>query len=359
MWLVAGVAGLAVGNADAADAFIDRLQPANKDSGYQRDDAWVWCGSIIQGPAGRWHMFASTWTKDVAFTPNWLTNSRVVRAVADHPEGPYTYAGEVLPPRGGDYWDGKMTHNPSVMKVGDTYVLFYTGSTYDGPTPNATTPPLNRESPMRLQARANQRIGIATAPHPAGPWLRRDRPIIAPRPGQWDALLTTNPAPCLRPDGSILLLYKSTTDDRSRLQYGVALATQFDGPYERLREDPIQWNEDPKISYEDAFVWRKDDKYHVIFNDMTGRITGEDHAGGYAESANGIDWVLGQNPKAYSRTVRWSDGTSTIQGSLERPQLILQNGHPTHLVCATADGPGGFSRASHTWNIVIPLAPED
>jgi hypothetical protein len=341
----------------APRSFISRLLPAPVGGGFQREDSWIWCGSVIRGDDGLWHMFASMWTKSVPFNPNWLTNSRVVRATATNPLGPYTYAAEVLPPRGGNFWDGKMTHNPTVHRVGNTFLLFYTGTTYDGPIPDAGSPAIRRDSPLRLQARANQRIGLATAPSPAGPWTRLDRPILDVRPGQWDALLTTNAAPCIEPDGSVLLLYKSTGHDRDTLKYGVARAAHFRGPYERVGTAPIRWNDDPKISYEDAFVWREDGEYRVIFNDMTGRITGEDHAGGYATSRDGLSWQLGTPPKAYSRRVRWSDGTEVVQGSLERPQLILQNGHPTHLVCATADGPGGFTRASRTWSVVIPLAP--
>lgn len=213
----------------AATAFIDRLLPAPRDGGFRRDDAWIWCGAVIQGDDGRWHMFASMWTKQVAFTPNWLTNSRVVRAVAARPEGPYQYVEDVLPPREG-HWDGRMTHNPTIHRHGNTYLLYYTGSTYDGPMPDGSSPPVRRDSPMRLQARANQRIGLATAPSPAGPWTRPDRPILEVRPGEWDALLTTNAAPCVAPDGSVLLLYKSTAREGDTLKYGVARAAAFPRP---------------------------------------------------------------------------------------------------------------------------------
>lgn len=337
--------------------FIERLLPAPRAGGFQRDDWWVWCGSAIRGEDGRYHLFASVWPKTVAFTPNWLTNSRVVRAVADRPEGPYTYAEDVLPPRGDGFWDGKMTHNPTIHRCGSTYLLFYTGTTYDGPIPDGASEKLRHDSTLRRQARANQRIGLATAPSPTGPWTRPDRPILDVRPDKWDALLLTNAAPCVAADGSVLLLYKSTTHDRDTLKYGVARARQFRGPYERVGDAPIKWSDDPKISYEDAFIWREDGEYRMIFNDMTGRLTGEDHAGGYATSPDGLSWKIGYTPKAYSRRVRWDDGTETVQGSLERPQLLIQDGRPTHLICATADGPGGFARASRTWSVVIPLAP--
>lgn len=97
--------------------FNTRLLPAPVNGGYREADHWIWCGSVIRGDDGQFHMFASRWTKDVPFNPNWLTNSRVVRAVSQTPEGPYTYVEDVLPPRGPRYWDGMMTHNPTIRPL--------------------------------------------------------------------------------------------------------------------------------------------------------------------------------------------------------------------------------------------------
>ncbi len=333
-------------------SFESRILSAPVNGGYREPDNWIWCGSVIRGDDGQFHMFASRWSKSVPFAPNWLTNSCVVRAVSPTPEGPYIYVEDVLPPRGAQYWDGMMTHNPTIHRWGDIYLLYYTGTTYSGPQPHAGAA---SDTQMR-EAQANQRIGLATAPSPAGPWSRLDRPILEPRPGSWDGLITTNPAPCIQNDGKVLLLYKSIEAWRCPIRYGIAGAARFDAPYERLSNTPFDPLRDPSLSYEDAFVWQEDGMFNMIFNDMTGRITGEDHAGAHALSEDGVNWQLADPPKAYSRTVRWSDGTITNQGSFERPQLLLQHGRPTHLFAATGDGPGGYWNATHTWNAVIPLA---
>ncbi|MFW5799092.1 MAG: glycosyl hydrolase family 43, partial [Planctomycetota bacterium] len=163
-------------------AFIDRLQPAARNGGFRMDDYWVWCGSVIRGGDGRWHMFASRWPKALTFIPHWLTNSEVVRASADNPVGPYTFEEVVLPPREG-VWDGRMTHNPTIHRCGDTWLLYYTGTTYSGPVP---TPEAQLEwgGPVQLEARANQRIGLAVAPSVTGPWRRFDQPVLEARPGR-------------------------------------------------------------------------------------------------------------------------------------------------------------------------------
>src|SRR5262245_45244510 len=89
-----------------------------RNGGFRMEGYWVWCGSVIKGDDGRYHMFASRWPKDITFHPGWMTNSEIVRAVADRPEGPYVFQQVVLPARGADYWDGRSTHNPSITRHG-------------------------------------------------------------------------------------------------------------------------------------------------------------------------------------------------------------------------------------------------
>lgn len=101
---------------------------------------------------------------------------------------------------------------------------------------------------------------------------------------------------------------------------------------------------------EDPFVWHDGKRFRMLAKDMTGEITGELHAGAAFESDDGINWrCLG---KGYSRTIRNENGGEFRFGSLERPQLLLnEHGEPEYLFAAVADGPGGFRNAAHTWNI--------
>jgi len=158
----------------------------------------------------------------------------------------------------------------------------------------------------------------------------------------------------VRPDGSVLLYYRSNTPDGLRI--GLTGAEHYAAPYHRLAEDPVL--QFPAGYVEDPFVWSADDQYELIAKDMTGEICGERGAGIHAHSPDGLQWELSDPARAYSRRVLWDDGSVTVQGALERPQLLLQNGRPTHLFAATGDGPGGFEHATRTWNLVIPLAAE-
>ena len=334
-------------------AFIDRLLPAPVDGGFRMKDYWVWCGSTTRGHDGKYHMFAARWPKELPFFDGYKVYSEIVRAVSDRPVGPYAFQEVVLPARAATFWDGQMTHNPTIHKHGSTYLLFYIGATYTEPKPTAaelhagtTTKP--------AESYAAIGIGLATAPAVTGPWTRRDSPILEPRPGKWDSTIVTNPAPCILEDGRILLLYRSNTPNGLRL--GAAMAAGPDEPFLRIHDDPVLIFEGGN-HVEDPFVWRAGDHLELLAKDLTGGITGEVNAGIHATSTDGIDWQLMDPPKAYTRAILWDDGTTTVQGCVERPQLLIDeaDGVPTHIFCATADGPGGFRDASNTWNMVIPL----
>jgi hypothetical protein len=339
-------------------SFPYRILPAPKDGGFRLEDYWVWCGSVVQGEDGRFHMFASRWPKAYRMSPHWLFGSEIVRASSDTPEGPYRFEEVVLARRDPSFFDGRSQHNPSIKKWGDTYLLFYFGATYEDDPPA----PGDDISPERyLRTWNRKRIGLATSTSVFGPWERPDAPLLEPRPGHWDATITTNPSAAILPDGTTYLIYKSRRGDGATLQLGVARAASPLGPYERLSDRPIFEFENPDFHVEDPYLWHADGRFHVLmkddFKNGCGGITGEWGAGVYATSVDCLNWEIADPPKAYSRTVLWDDGTTTVQPNLERPNLLFQNGVATHLFCATGSGSRPWS-FEHTWNLCLPLQHE-
>ena len=340
------------------NAFINKLEPAPVDGGFRMEEYWVWGGSPIQGEDGMYHLFVSRWKKDMPFYIGYVFQSEVVRAVAEKPEGPYEFAEVVLEKRGPEYWDGMMTHNPTIRKYGDSYLLFYIGATYDFPKPKIPVTQhdsLNTADQWALRNKVYNtiRIGMATSNSVYGPWQRLDKPVLDIRPDKWDNSVVTNPAPFIGKNGEIFLIYRFNTHEGLRL--GIAKADSLGAPFLRISDEPI-FHFDDKRFCEDPFVWWNGEQYEVIMKDLTGNITGEWHAGVHGYSQNGIDWEIADPPKAYSRTIGWTNGDTTTQGSFERPQLLLnEKGQPTHLFAATADGPGGFRNATETWCMVVPL----
>lgn len=332
--------------------FIDRLGPAPVKAGFSQPDYWVWGGHPVLGEDGRYHLFVARWPKQRPFFKGYIVSSEVVRAVADTPVGPYEFQEVVLPPRGAGFWDGRMTHNPTVRRYGDRLLLFYIGATFEGPIPTAEDL-LHRDCKIPDQTYATIRIGMATADSVFGPWERREAPILLPRPGKWDGTVVTNPAPCICEDGGILLYYRSNTPDGLRI--GLARANDPDSPFLRVCEDPVLQLHG-RAFVEDPYVWQTGNGYQMLAKDMTGEITGERHAGVHLLSGDAVSWEPAPHPKAYSRRVCWDDGTVTEQGHLERPQLLLKEGEPAYLFAATADGsPGQWDDLSRSWNMVIPL----
>lgn len=316
---------------------------------------WVWCGSVVRGADKRFHMFASRWPRTLPFMLGYTLRSEVVHAVADHAVGPYHFVDIALPARGPEHWDGRMTHNPTIHKWRGKYYMYYIGSSYSEPSP-ADDAKLDTQQDRNLSQRSWEaiRIGVGVADSLDGPWVRFDRPILDVRPDKWDHRLVTNPAPCIRDDGTTLMLYRSPGPNHALL--GAAIADSPVGPFRRLSDSPVfEHQGDERKFVEDPYIWATPQGYSMIAKDLSGKLTGEVGAGVLAHSANGVDWHVNDSPKAYSRTVTWSDGSVVTLGCFERPQLLMSSGVPTHLFAAAADGPGGFNAASRTWTIAVPL----
>ncbi len=346
---------LAVSCAHKQEAFIDKLMAAPKDAGFQMDGYWIWGSSVIKGNDGKYHMFADFWESDLGFE-TWVTNTEIAHAVSDTPEGPYIFSDMALTRREPSYFDGCSVFNPRVIEYEGMYYLYYVGTTYDFPVPE---PGVGKEEGWFEKAWMNKRIGVAKSKSLYGPWERMDHPVITPRKGKWDATITSNPSPVVNPEtGKILLIYKSSPkDSRPPLLLGAAEADSPQGEYTRISDDPIfRFDTDSLLAndVEDPFVWWSDGHYELIMKDRFGHICGEDGGGIHAVSPDGVHWTLSDPVKAYSRTIMWDDGSTTLQANFERPFILFEDGMPAYLFAATGTGPSPWN-FERTWNMVIPL----
>lgn len=135
--------------------------------------------------------------------------------------------------------------------------------------------------------------------------------------------------------------------------FGVARASCYMGPYEAVTNESIFPSD--TFNLEDPFIYRVPGGYEMIAKDMTGNLCGEQRGGIFARSEDGVKWEAVEGQKSYSRRIVWDDGTEQMMGSLERPFVLFEENHPTHMFFAAADGSGDFTTASNTWNMVIPL----
>lgn len=331
--------------------------PVLPSNGFRMKDYWIWCPSVIQGLDHRYHMFASRWPKWLPFHPGWMTNSEVVRAVADRPEGPYTFAEVVLPPRGAEYWDGRSTHNPTIRFHAGRYYLYYTGITHPL-KPLEPGEPFDTKDPRCIVARSCKRVGLAWADSITGPWHRLDHPILQTAPNTFYSFLTSNPAPVISENGQVTLLFKSRRYLRSThsgMMIGLATAPHPEGPYKVLGDEPL-FSSAKFGEIEDPFLWKEEGLFRMIAKDMSGRICGQAGGGLYAESTDARTWRITRPMLAYRKEIHWTDHGIRTYGSLERPFLLMENGRITHLCAAASNGTQNFVDATETWNAVLPVA---
>lgn len=316
------------------------VQPLPPRAVFAMPDWYVWCGSMVRTDDGICHLLFSRWPKRQGFAA-WVTHSEIAHATATDPLGPYTYRGVALPGAGGDAWDAEGTHNPTVIRVGQRYYLYYMGTRGPGGW---------------WDYRNHQRVGVAVAEHPAGPWQRFDKPLIDVTLGAWDCLMTSNPTCAPGPDGRCVVLYKGVgagpMPKGGAVLCGAALGDGPLGPF-RKEPGPVIVNPEHPWAVEDAFAWWHDDRYYCIIKDFHGYFT-RTGASSLAlfESLDGARWQAAAQPLALERTLTWEDGTVQQFANLERPQVWLEGGRPAVLFCAAALD----ERRETSFNVHIPLS---
>lgn len=323
-----------------------------KTSVFKSDIKSIWGGSIVKGADNLYHMFYSRWDKALGWA--WVTHSEIAHATSKSPFGPFEHKDIALGIRDATLWDGLCTHNPTVHKYGNKYYLYYMGNTGDGVV---TGSPGNIK--LNVGHRNNQRIGVAVADSPNGPWKRFHQPLIdvSQDENAIDALMTSNPSITQRPDGGYLMVYKAV-GKKKKGKFGgpvvhcVATSDNPTGPFVKY-DKPIFLAEGHDFPAEDPFIWYQDGKYRAILKDMHGAFTDAGQALVLFESKNGFDWKLSENALVSKLQIKWEDGTVQKVDHLERPQVFIENGKPKVLVCAsdTKDENGVL----HSFNVQIPI----
>ena len=337
-------------------AQLDNRTVLRVDSGFRVANTSVWGSQVVLGDDGAYHMVASVFPGDLDFYSVWLLQAQIVHATAPTPFGPFTLRGVALGYGAEDAWD-RSVMNPKLLRAPDgTWLLFYTGDGYPGPWPTPAHPaPVDPRVPQ-----ANQRVGLAVAASPAGPFVRTGAPVLQPRAGAWDARITTNPAVTLMQNGSLLMIYKASNPSgyntsQRQVCFGVAWSPNWRTPFARARDDPILACPPNSFLFEDpcVFFTPATGFYHLLFKDFSGTVTHEGYSGAHAVSEDGVHWAFTQPALAYTTTHLWSDGVVRKQKQQERPQVLLAaDGAPLGIYYATNTGLDG---KSEFWNMYQPL----
>lgn len=319
---------------------------------------FVWGTSMVKSHIdGKYHVFYSRWPKETMFK-SWVTHSEIAHGVGDNPLGPFTFVDVALPERGREFWDGLCTHNPNIKYFQGKYYLYYMGNTGDRSIPEGKTNggDVPVEEPLNWLHRNNQRIGLAVAENPNGPWIRKDVPLIdiSKDDSAPDALMTSNPTVTKRIGGGYLMVYKSVGKKLPPPFGGpvsilTATADSPDGPFNKQLK-PIFQAESDSFPAEDPFIWTGKDCYYAIVKDMNGAFTNVPRSCALFVSKNGMDWEPAKNPFVSKMEIQWEESETQQVKHLERPQLFLEDGEPTVILfAATTDYDDVF-------NVQMPLS---
>lgn len=324
------------------------MQPIPETASFHDPGYFVWCGTMVRGEDGTYHLYYSRWKISTSFE-SWVTASEVAHAVGSSPTGPFVFHDVALPPRDRHMWDGMVTHNPTVLKFGRKYYLYYTGNTGDG----VIMPTLN------WTHRNHNRIGVAVADNPNGPWRRMDHPLVdvSADKNAPDSLSISNPSVTKGRDGMFYLLYKAVGQQKP-LPFGgpvVHLMAKSNSPMGPFQKDltPMFTIAGNNFPFEDPFFWfdAKRDKYFVIMKDNKGAVSGTGRSSLVLyESVEAKDWKASRHLLVSDLVLHWKDRPAQAIARMERAQLYFNaKGEPVTLLVAI------YENSTTTYNVRIPL----
>jgi MYXO-CTERM domain-containing protein len=313
-------------------------------------DFYYWDGEIIRAKDGKYHMFMSTWAGSLGFNPGWQS-SDAYHAISDQGVlGQYQRQGYVYTNNG-----SHKGHNVSAAELRDgSYVVvvsetvaftIYKSTSLDGPWAGCVA------SIQPNGIKTNSTVTCA----PGGPC----------NDTHWDS----NVSLVARPDGKFEIVQRHGF---------IAIADTLCGPY--LMQKPTwtypqanlpnvdsiypQRTSIPGVSNptygweEDPHIWYSAGTYHVVYSGS------QDRVGYHLYSTDGIhDWKdngYAWSPRDYQKIFCYEGSTTCNQWyKMERPGVVLEDGHPTHITWAVADVdkdnqiPAGSNHGSKV--IVVPF----
>lgn len=267
-------------------------------------DYYYWDGQIIRAKDGKYHLFMSTFSGNTNFGTGWF-NSDAYHAVSQtNVLGPYQRQGFVYDNNG-----SHKGHNVSAVELPDgSYAVvvsetvpftIYKSSSLDGPWTSCQPTSQVGASNVSLFPRHDGKYQI----------VERNGTIAIS-----DSLCGT---------------YVKQKPTCSYTQAGTDSIYPKRSSIPGVPNPAYTWQEDPHI-------WRSGGVYHVIYSGSGDRV------GWHVYSTDGItNWKdngYAWSPREYQKIFCYEGTTTCTQWyKMERPGVVLQDGHPTHITWAVAD----------------------
>lgn len=304
-----------------------RIQPVSDQFTFSLPGWHVWCGSILETPEGSFCLYFSCWPESEGHE-GWVTHSQIWRAEGPCPWGPYSNPEVVFAGHAPRSWDADNFHNVTVKEFGGRYFMYYTGNFGNGEW---------------WVHRNNQRIGVATADSPCGPWRRSSDPLLDVSSESWDSLCVANPSVTATIDGRYVMIYKGVTSGDlpygSKVLHGMAYSDNPDGPFEKQAE-PIFQIPGARFPFEDPHIWLSSGRYRCLMKDMTGLMGSYPRATLLFESPDGLDWSMDDYRLVATPHLEMGDGEIVKVDRLERPAYFLHHSKPCLSFAVKPEGEG-------------------
>jgi len=337
-----------------------------------------WGGNALLGDDGRYHLLVAEMV-DGCLLNTWQTNSRVVHAVSDAPDGPFVRDG----PAALDVW----AHNPQVVAYTGGFALFHIGLGTGGHPVNCSAnsssvggAPEHGRDGLRNNARQRDLkvLGVGSAagnaaqsnaagstlhlsPSLSGPWT----PVLEGYPPSCN-----NPAPAVHPTNGTWFLICD-----SQLLYRLDGVAPFAAPVGQWTQVAALTPTPGRVpgSYEDAFLFfdtQIPPNWHVLFHIWTSitNITTctNSTVSGLAFSRDGLHWLFSES-EPYTNVVAFADGSELVVPTRERPKILFDpvTRAPKYLFNGAA---GGWTSCFPAWcshckqnvwdfTLIVPIAP--
>jgi MYXO-CTERM domain-containing protein len=274
-------------------------------------DHYYWDGQIIKAKDGKFHMFLSTFSGNTNFGQSWFDSDAYHAVSETNVLGPYVRKDYVYTNNG-----SHKGHNVTALELPDgTYAVvvsetvpftIYKSSSLDGPwTPCQPTSQIGASN-ISLIPRHDGRYQI----------VERNGTIAIS-----DTLCGTYVKQM-----PTCAYTQNNTNAQGNPVVGSIYAKRTTVP--GVPNPGHIWQEDPHI-------WRSQGVYHVIYSGSGDRV------GWHVYSTDGLNWKdngYAWSPREYQKMFCYEGTTTCSQWyKIERPGVVLQGGHPTHITWAVAD----------------------
>lgn len=289
-----------------------------------RDNQWhYWDGKVIRDDAGVYHLHCSRWPKSSGFS-SW-SSSKAIHATSDNLLGPYEDHGACYDHANPGFLFGTAApgggHNVATLAMPDGNFALYTADVYPA--------------------------SIYVAPSLEGPWTYKG-----------DMKVDGNGFDPRRPEANVTIVVRPDNTFLATHRYGFIFEGGEDIMGTFITRTHSVWPHVPGLENEkaeDPVIWYSGGYYHITVNWWDTRIA---H---HLMSKDGInDWQdMGVAYDPQSDFIRYKDGSVNHWHNIERPNVIMDDGHVIAFTFAATDTEKNNIKAGDNSGSKIIVVPFD